>query len=79
MGWLNVLVPVDDLARVRANLDGIAFGKYGEPDETRTMAQLRADVLVGLITGDDTPNKVGVTVALTVPMMSLLGQSTTRP
>ena len=94
MGWLNAYLPAENLARVTANLDGIAFPLFGEPDEPRTMAQLRADVLSDLLTGATdpdagstgypsstgagTPRKrpaVGVTVALTIPVLSLLGQS----
>ena len=43
------------------------------------MAQLRVDTMVDLLTGDPDASgkgKVGVTVALTVPVLSLLGQST---
>ncbi len=83
MGWLTARLSAEKLAMVSANLDGIAFGLFSEGDEERTMAQLRADVLADLLTGSGTStgtgpatsSKVGVTVALTVPVMSLLGHS----
>ncbi len=78
MAWLNIYLPADDLAKIRANVDGIAFGLFTKPDESRSMAQLRTDVMVDLLTGagSDSNSKVGVTVALTVPILSLLGHST---
>ena len=78
MAWMHVLLSAGDLAQVTANVDGIAFGLFTEPDESRTMAQLRADTMVDLLTGSDATGKgrVGVTVALTVPILSLLGHST---
>ncbi|MEP6478132.1 MAG: DUF222 domain-containing protein [Rhodoglobus sp.] len=75
MGWLHANLPADALAKVTAKLDGIAFGLFTESDEQRTMAQLRADVLTDLLTGGES-SRVGVTVALTIPVMSLLGHST---
>jgi hypothetical protein len=81
MGWLHVFLPAEDLARVRANVDGIAFGIFTDPEESRTMAQLRADTVVELLTGarsdgDRSKATTGFTVALTVPVLSLLGCST---
>ena len=60
---------------ISANLDETAFGLFAAADEERTMAQLRADVLADLLTGVGSASSVGVTVALTVPVMSLLGHS----
>jgi hypothetical protein len=76
MAWLNFHLPAENVGRVMANLDDIALSHYREADEARTMAQLRADAAVDLLTGADTTGKVGVTVAITVPVMTLLGQST---
>ncbi len=76
MAWLSFYLPAESVGRVMANLDDIAFSHYTEADEARTMAQLRADAAVDLLTGAGTPGKVGVTVAITVPVMTLLGQST---
>jgi hypothetical protein len=79
MSWMHVLMPSDDLAKVTAHVDGIAFGYYSDPEESRSIAQLRVDTMVDLLTGDadgSGKGKVGVTVALTVPVLSLLGHST---
>lgn len=76
MGWLNAYLPADKLAMVSASLDATAFDLFAEADEQRTMAQLRGDVLVDLLAGTG-KQRVGVTVtvAVTVPVLSLLGQS----
>ena len=74
MGWLNAYLPTDSLAKITANLDGLAFDLFTESDETRTMAQLRADALTDLLTGAGS-TKVGVTVALTIPVLTALGHS----
>lgn len=76
MGWLHALLPAHDLALITAQLDQTAFGLFANGGETRTMNQLRADVLVDLLTGNAAGAAPGVTVALTVPLLSLLGQST---
>lgn len=75
MGWLTAYLSTEKLAMVAAGLDAAAFDLFTEHDEQRTMAQLRADVLVDLVTRTGGPS-VGVTVALTVPVLSLLGHST---
>jgi Domain of unknown function (DUF222) len=74
MGWLHALLPAEDLAAVTARLDAEAFDHFKESDELRTMAQLRADLLTDLVAGTG-EHKVGVTLAITVPMLSLLGQT----
>ncbi len=75
MAWLNIYLPIEDLAKIEANVDNIAFGKLMAPDESRTMRQLRVDTMVDLLTSTGSDATVGVTVALTVPIMSLLGHS----
>ena len=76
MGWLHAHLSAEKLALVQANLDGIAFGLFTDTDEKRTMSQLRADVLSDLLTGSsDAGPKPGFTVAVTIPVLSLLGQS----
>jgi hypothetical protein len=75
MGWLHARLTADQLAKASANLDALAFDLFGAADEPRTMAQLRADVLADLLTGTGGGAKVGVTVAMTVPVLSLLGHS----
>jgi len=75
MGWLHAYLPAEQLAMIGARLDATAFDLFTEGDETRTMAQLRADMLVDLVAGTADDSKVGVTVAVTIPVMTLLGQS----
>ena len=75
MGFLNLYLPVEDLGRITANLDAIAVALDAGPDETRTIAQLQADTAVDLLTGAGTGANVTATVAITVPVMTLLGQS----
>lgn len=75
MGWLHAKLPVETLAKVTARLDADAFALFRADDEIRTMHQLRADVLDDLLVGSGTGSRVGVTVALTVPVLSLLGAS----
>jgi hypothetical protein len=79
MGWLNAHLPAEKLAMISATLDHTAFGLFTEPDETRTMTQLRADVLTDLLTTSDGAatgtSRVGVTVALTIPVLGLLGHT----
>lgn len=75
MGWLHAHLSSENLAKISAQLDSAAFDLFTAADETRTMAQLRADVFSDLLTGAGTPSKVGVTVALTIPVMSMLGHS----
>ena len=74
MGWLSAYLPSEKLAQISAGIDAIAFGLFTEPDEKRTMQQLRADVLTDLLLGDDRA-RPRVTVALTIPALSLVGQS----
>ena len=75
MGWLHANLSAERLAQIGAHLDGAAFELFTASDEERTMAQLRADVLSDLLTGAGTDSKVVVTVALTIPALSLLGHS----
>jgi len=81
MGWLHAHLSAEKLAMVGAALDGVAFELFTESDEQRTMAQLRADVLSDLLTGSTctsgtcTRPAVGVTIALTIPVLTLLRHS----
>lgn len=74
MGWLNARLPSEVLSQIGASVDAAAFELFTAGDETRTMAQLRADVLGDLILGspDVRPQ---ISVALTIPVLSLLGHS----
>lgn len=73
MGWLHAYLPSEQLALATAQINSLAFGLFTEQDETRTMGQLRADVLTDLLLGATPETKVGVALALTVPVLSLLG------
>jgi len=75
MGFLSASLPNETLAAAQARLDAAAFQLFKRADEERTMDQLRADILGDWLTGAGTDAPVGVTVALTVPMLSLLGAS----
>jgi hypothetical protein len=73
MGWLSAYLPSDVLALAVAHMDELAFDLFRDADETRTMHQLRADVLSDLLVGAQAGSKPGVTLALTIPMLTLLG------
>lgn len=73
MAWFNALLPVDAATRAYAQVDKMARS-LAVPGETRTIAQLRADVTADLLAGVlGTGSAAGVTVAITVPVMTLLG------
>jgi Domain of unknown function (DUF222) len=75
MGWLNARLSAETIALAKARIDGIAIDLLAATDETRTMQQLRADVVADLLTGE-LGKDVSVSVALTIPALSLLGRST---
>lgn len=74
MGWMNAHLSSDQIALAAARIDEMAFELLARDDETRTMRQLRADVFADLLTGR-AGGASGVTLALTVPVMTLLGAS----
>ncbi len=74
MAWLGAYLPAEDAHRAFAHIDQAARSLAAAPDETRTVAQLRADTLTDLLAGVlGAPGSVGVTVAVTVPVLALLG------
>jgi len=75
MAWLGAYLPAEMLELAMTRIDAIAFQLFSESDETRTMAQLRADVLADLLMGAESSTSVGISLALTIPVMALLGQS----
>jgi hypothetical protein len=75
MGWLSAYLPSDTIALASARVDATAFDLFRERDETRTMNQLRADVVSDLLLGGAGSSKPGVTLAVTIPVLSLLGHS----
>ena len=77
MSWLTAYLPSAVAQRAMAHIDRAALSLVSAPDETRTRAQLRADVagdLLAGVLGSAAPN-VGVTVGVLVPGMTLLDRS----
>lgn len=73
MGWFGAYLPADVGHTVMTGLDQTAFGLSQDADETRTMDQLRADVLIDTLTGAGGGVQTTVSLAVTVPMLTLLG------
>lgn len=74
MSWLSVYLPSATAHRAFAGIDAAARSLQGA-DEARTLDQLRADVAGDLLTGEVSGTPVGVSVAVTVPVLTLLGRS----
>ena len=80
MAWLSAYLPADQAAGIWNRTTAIARGLQG-PDESRTLTQLRADVLATalLSSGNSEGNDPGqippprAQVLVTVPVFSLLG------
>jgi hypothetical protein len=77
MATLSVLGPADRVLAVYEHADARARHQRVQPGEERTLAQLRADALLDLMTtaalaGSDT-RAPRPSVAITVPVMTLLG------
>lgn len=76
MAWLGVHLTAPDAEAAWQRADSIARHLAGRPDETRTLDQLRSDVVADLLTGRADPDtQPHVTVGVLIPMMSLLGLS----
>jgi hypothetical protein len=69
MAWLSAYLPALDAARIDSRLAATATRLRHEEGATRTKEQLRADLLVGWLTGDGTPG------ATTVQPYLLVGDS----
>jgi hypothetical protein len=77
-GMAHLTFRLDAVAahRAFARIDATARDLARLPDEQRTLAQLRADVAADIVLGDATGGPATrVSVAVTVPMMTLLGRS----
>ncbi|MDH6181107.1 hypothetical protein M2152_001289 [Microbacteriaceae bacterium SG_E_30_P1] len=74
MAWFNALLSAEEAARAYAIVDARARALASAPGESRTLAQLRADVMTDLVAGRLGDSRgASVTVAVTVPVMTLLG------
>jgi hypothetical protein len=75
MGWINAHISSEQIVLAEAHIEALAFEQLTADGEGRTMQQLRADVVADLLTGRGVgaSGAAGVTVALTVPVMTLLG------
>ncbi|NYF10917.1 hypothetical protein HDC94_002073 [Leifsonia sp. AK011] len=75
MAWLNLHLTIEQCRRAFATIDRMARNLQ-VPGETRTLNQLRADVaadLLGGVLGSANTRGTGVSIAVTVPVMTLLG------
>jgi len=72
MSWLTAFLPSVDAVRAMARLDATAAHLRGADGETRTLAQLRSDVLTDLLLTHEGVPAVTTTVAITVPVLTLL-------
>ena len=75
MAWISAYLPAEVATAAMTLLDVEALRLSAMPGETRTMPQLRADVLGGMITGSGSTGSVAVRVGVLVPMLTLLGKS----
>jgi hypothetical protein len=78
MTLLSALLPAADAAAAFGRVDADARHLHDQRDETRTLAQLRADALVDLLSSgrtEATGRAPRATIAITVPVMTLLGRS----
>ncbi|KAF2411688.1 hypothetical protein B1729_19010 [Microbacterium sp. B35-04] len=76
MATLTVFGPADKVLSVHDRADAHARHLRSQPGETRTLAQLRADVLLEMMaaaTIDESETRRRPSVAITVPVMTLLG------
>ncbi|MFG6402132.1 DUF222 domain-containing protein [Microbacterium sp. P04] len=82
MATLTAILPATDAHAAMGRLDAIARHLHDASDETRTLAQLRADAFADLLTTASTEasdagkaSRSKPSVAITVPVLSLLGES----
>jgi hypothetical protein len=76
MAWLGVQLRAPDAEISWQRVDAAAHHLAAQPGETRTLDQLRADVIADLLTGRlDPATAPRVEVGVLIPMMTLLGLS----
>lgn len=74
MAWVHAYLPAGAAQRVWHNLNRMAQRLGKAKGETRTIGQRRADIAVDLLAGVlGAEGAVGVTVGVTVPVLTLLG------
>ncbi len=73
MGWLSAFLPAEVMTAAIARLDAEALTRSAKGAETRTMDQVRADILSDWLTGTQSTAPVGVRLGVVVPMLTLLG------
>lgn len=76
MGSLTVFGPIDRVMAAHDRADAAARHLHAQDGEERTLAQLRADVVLDLLNADPaepTGRRSRPSVAITVPVMTLLG------
>lgn len=84
MGCLSIFGPMVELQAIHGRVTAMAKAIKADPDETRTLDQIRADVASDLLIDGDTthtPAKargIRATVAVTVPMLSLIDPEGSR-
>lgn len=75
MVWFNAYLPATAGERAMARIETAARSLATAPGETRTLEQLKADVAADLLAGVLGVGGASVSVAVTVPVLSLLGHS----
>lgn len=75
MCWLTAYLPAATAQAAMARINTAARSLASRADETRTLAQLRADIAGDLLAGVLGAPSGGISVAVTVPVMTLLGRS----
>jgi hypothetical protein len=75
MSWFSAYLPAAVGERAMARIESCARGLAASPSEPRTLDQLRADVAGDLLAGVLGAGGASVSVAVTVPVLTLLGAS----
>jgi hypothetical protein len=73
MSWLGALMPAAAAIAGMARVNAIVKHLKAQSGETRTLPQLRADILADLLAGKGTGYPVKADVAVTVPVLTAMG------
>ncbi|MFC3274096.1 DUF222 domain-containing protein [Agromyces mediolanus] len=76
MAWISLYVSAVDAARIHARVHATATHHSGQPGETRTLDQLRADTATDWLTGHGTPTAVRTEILITIPALTLTRTTT---